>query len=84
MNATATAPCSEVLPTKIAKARPREIDSGGAVFITAELLAGQKKLAPLPLMMLASTTTHSPVVTVSWARLSLTRGCHSLNGRGLR
>jgi hypothetical protein len=42
-------------------------DSGGAAFITAELLAGKKKLAPMPLMMLASTTTHSPVVTVSWA-----------------
>jgi hypothetical protein len=41
--------------------------SGGAAFITAELLAGKKKLAPMPLMMLASTTTHSPVVTVSWA-----------------
>ena len=97
MNATATAPCSEVLPTKMAKARPREIDreairmatakentipmfanvrsmpeampndSGGAAFITAELLAGKKKLAPMPLMMLASTTTHSPVVVVSWA-----------------
>src|ERR1051325_11611087 len=37
--------------------------SGGAAFITAELLAGKKKLAPMPLMMLASTTTHSPVVT---------------------
>ena len=40
-------------------------DSGGAAFITAELLAGKKKLAPMPLMMLASTTTHRPVVMVS-------------------
>jgi len=30
--------------------------SGGAAFITDELLAGKKKLAPMPLMMLASTT----------------------------
>jgi hypothetical protein len=43
-------------------ARAMPNDSGGAAFITAELLAGKKKLAPMPLMMLASTTTHSPVV----------------------
>ena len=34
--------------------------SGGAAFITGELLAGKKKLVPTPLMMLASTTTHRP------------------------
>jgi len=97
VNASAIRPCSEVLPTKMAKARLREIDreamriatakentmpmlanvrsmpeampndSGGAAFITAELLAGKKKLAPTPLTMLASTTTHSGVVLVSWA-----------------
>lgn len=41
--------------------------SGGAAFITAELLAGKKKLAPTPLTMLASTTTHRPLVMLSWA-----------------
>ena len=43
------------------------IASGGAAFMIAALLAGKKKLAPMPLMMLASTTTHSPVVLLSWA-----------------
>jgi hypothetical protein len=95
--AQASAPCREVLPTKMAKARPREIEreamrmatanentmpmfanvrsipeempnaSGGAAFMTAKLLAGKKKLAPMPLTTLATTTTHSPVVMVSWA-----------------
>jgi hypothetical protein len=62
-----------------------------AAFITAELSAGKKKLAPMPLMMLAT-----PVRGVAWTfsdglvtlgtdtRLGLTRGCQSLNERGLR
>jgi hypothetical protein len=41
--------------------------SGGVAFITAELLAAKKKPAPMPLMTLPSTTTHRPVVLLSWA-----------------
>jgi hypothetical protein len=41
--------------------------SGGAAFMIAELFAGKKRLAPMPLMTLASTTTHSPVLMPSWA-----------------
>jgi hypothetical protein len=40
--------------------------SGGAAFMIAELFAGKKKLAPIPLMMLATTTTHRPVVRPIW------------------
>ena len=41
--------------------------SGGDAFITAEVLAGKKALAPTPLTTLASTTTQRPLPTESWA-----------------
>jgi len=34
---------------------------GGEAFITAELLAGKNALAPIPLITLATTTSHRPV-----------------------
>ena len=97
MKAAATEPCSDVEPTKMANARPREIDldatriatanentmptlanvrsipdaipnmSGGAAFMTAELLAGKNRLVPTPLSRLMTTMTHSGVDTVSCA-----------------
>jgi len=97
VNAAASEPCSDVEPTKIANARPREIDrdatriatanentmptlanvrsipdaipnmSGGAAFMTAELLAGKNRLVPTPLSRLMTTMTHSGVDTVSCA-----------------
>ena len=39
----------------------------GDAFITAELFAGKKALAPMPLVIDATTTTHIPVVVPSWA-----------------
>lgn len=36
VNATASAPCSEVLPTKMAKARPREIEREAMRMATAK------------------------------------------------
>ena len=41
--------------------------SGGAAFITAELLAGKNMLVPIPLTRLMATITHSGVEIVSWA-----------------
>ena len=97
MNAAASEPCSDVEPTKIANARPREIDrdatriatanentmptlanvrsipdaipnmSGGAAFMTAELLAGKNRLVPTPLTRLMTTTIQSGVEIVSCA-----------------
>ena len=97
MNATASGPCSDVEPTKIANARFLEIDrdatrmatanentmpmlanvrnipdampnmSGGAAFITAELLAGKNMLVPIPLTRLMATMTQSGVEIVSCA-----------------
>jgi hypothetical protein len=97
VNAAATGPCSDVEPTKIANASPREIDrdatriatanentmptlanvrsmpdampnmSGGAAFITAELLAGKNRLVPIPLTRLMRTITQSGVEIVSCA-----------------
>ena len=42
------------------------IDCGEA-FITAELLAGKKELAPIPLITLAIITNHKPVFSDRWA-----------------
>ena len=41
--------------------------SGGAAFITAELLAGKNMLVPIPLTRLMATMTHSGVEIVSCA-----------------
>jgi hypothetical protein len=41
--------------------------SGGAAFITAELLAGKNMLVPIPLTRLMATMTHNGVEIVSCA-----------------
>ena len=43
------------------------IAAGGEAFITAEPLAGKKELAPRPLTMLPTTTSHRPVDRERWA-----------------
>ena len=42
----------------------------GAAFITAELLAGKNDEPPIPLMTLAKTTIHRPVLMPSCAETS--------------
>jgi hypothetical protein len=47
VNASATAPCSEVLPTKMAKARPREIDREAGQVHVQPALARRPKRGPV-------------------------------------
>ena len=69
--ATRMATENEKTMPMLAKVRsiPEEMPntSGGEAFMTAELFAGKKALAPTPFTMLASTTSQSPLPSESCA-----------------